>query len=134
MALVWPVTLPAYPLIDGYEEQAPKITLRSTVDAGPPKVRRRFTAGISKITCKYTVSRELMLALDDFYFVQAAGGAIPFEWTHPMRHETVMVRFVEPPSYKAFDQYLWHATLQLEVLPPGLALHFTEAYTPYPAP
>jgi hypothetical protein len=107
--------------VEGYEETTPKIVLRSQVDAGPPKVRRRFTSGIAKIVCRYTLPPDLLQVLDDFYFSACAGGAVAFEWTHPRRLEPVMVRFLEPPVYKAFHKDAWSATVTIEVLPPGLA-------------
>jgi hypothetical protein len=121
MALVWPPTLPHVPLVEGFEETEATLTLRSSIDAGPPKVRRRFTAGIGQITCRYTLDRTLLLTLSDFYLGPAAGGAVAFEWFHPRRQVTVMVRFREPVAYRPEAPELWTATVALEVLPPGMA-------------
>jgi hypothetical protein len=121
MPLVWPASLPVVPLVDGFEELAVNITIRSSIDAGPPKVRRRFTANVSQITCRYTFSKAHCTTLDDFYFVSAAGGAIPFEWLHPRREETINVRFKEPPKYTAQAPDVWTAACIFETLPPGVA-------------
>ncbi len=43
---VWPPSLPQRPLAQGFSEQAPDTLIRTQMEAGPPKVRRRFTAGI----------------------------------------------------------------------------------------
>ncbi len=134
MPVIWPPMLPAAPLVEGFQETAPTITLRSAIDAGPPKVRRRFTAGISQISCRYTVTRDLMNILDNFYFNGVAGGAIPFEWEHPRRREIVMVRFREAPQYTAYSGDIWTAVVALEVLPPGMAVRLALTRQPGGSP
>jgi hypothetical protein len=120
--LLWPLSLPAAPLVKGYAEVPPNIVLRSTVDAGPPKVRRRFTAGVGQIECGYALTRAEMTTLDDFFFITTGGGALPFLWVEPRRSAELSVRFKEPPHYRPEDSNeVWMASLVLEVLPPGLA-------------
>ena len=41
----WPATLPQEILAEGYEEGLPDVLVRTKMDAGPDKVRRRATAG-----------------------------------------------------------------------------------------
>lgn len=108
--------------MDGYEEVAPEIVLRSSVDAGPPKVRRRFTANVSQISCRYILTRPQLDIIDDFYFGPAGGGATPFEWMHPWRRVTVRVRFKEPLRYSnaGHPEDAWAVSVALEVLPPGM--------------
>jgi hypothetical protein len=122
MPLIWPPSLPSSPLVSGFQETAPTLVIRSSMDVGPPKVRRRATSGIGQIQCRYTLSRVLMNTLDDFYFGPAGGGAVAFEWRHPRRAVTVLVRFREPPSYTAEDPEIYTATVALDVLPPGVTV------------
>ena len=41
----WPSSLPDHVLQQGHNESLANVTSRSQMDAGPAKVRRRFTAG-----------------------------------------------------------------------------------------
>lgn len=122
MPVIWPPTLPQYPLLEGYEETAPDIVLRSNNDAGPPKVRRRFTANVGQIACRYNVTRAQLDIFDDFYFGPAGGGSVAFEWMHPWRRVTVRVRFKEAPRYSSAGnpETAWMISVALEVLPPGM--------------
>jgi hypothetical protein len=125
MAVVWPPTLPSAPLIEGYSETTPQIVRRSAMDAGPPKVRRSYTANVSEIACRYAMTRAQVDTFDAFYFGPAGGGSIVFEWEHPRRHVTVNARFREPrPTYTngGHPEDVWFVDIALEVLPPGMAL------------
>lgn len=118
----WPALLPQAPLLEGYTEVAPNIVRRSSMDTGPPKVARRFTANVSKIACRYALTKAELVLLDDFFFGLAGGGSVPFYWPHPWKHVDVRVRFTEPPSYTnaGHPETAWIASLALEVLPPGM--------------
>ena len=113
-------TLPPIPLSAGYEETAPDLVIRSQMDTGPQKVRRRFTAGVRPISCRISCTLEQLQIFDAFY-VGPAGGAVAWEWTHHVSHQTARFRFREPPKYAAVDnEALWWVTMSLEVLPPGM--------------
>ncbi len=115
---VWPATLPQEPLAQGYAERAPDTVIRTQMEAGPPKVRRRFTAGVRSIECRLRLIPAQVDTLDAFFNTTVAGGALPFDWKHPRTGTAVTFRFVEPPSYAPVARgALWQASLRLEVLP-----------------
>lgn len=111
----WPVSLPSLEL-DGYAETAPDVVLRSQMDAGPAKVRRRFTAGVRPIAGQVTLTAAQTATLDAFYVTDLAGGATPFDWTHPRTGAACVMRFTEPPGYTPVEQF-YRATLRLEIMP-----------------
>ena len=119
MSLVtWPASLPQEPLAEGFTEQAPNTIIRSQMEAGPAKLRRRFTAGTRNFDCQLYLSADQAEALDAFYVSTLAGGALSFDWKHPRTQAAVTFRFVEPPSYKPVKRgTAWQASLKLEVLP-----------------
>lgn len=119
MPLVWPASLPQQPLYDGYQEQAPNLVIRSQMDAGPPKIRQRFTAGIRTFAMRLALTKAQVATLDTFFVTTAAGGSIAFEWVHPRTGATVNYRFVVPPQpkYHADADDVWWAELALEILP-----------------
>ena len=115
-SFIWPVTLPQLPDI-GLQETAPDLVLRTEMDAGPAKVRRRFTAGVREFrTTVSPLTAAQVQTLDDF-FVNDLTGVLPFDWQIPRSGATVEMRFVEPPRYDAIDPTFYRASLSLEVLP-----------------
>ena len=115
---VWPASLPQEPLAQGFSEQAPNTVIRSQMEVGPPKVRRRFTAGVRNIECQLRLTPAQVDTLDAFFGSTVAGGALSFDWKHPRGGTVVTFRFVEPPAYAPVARgTLWQATLRLEILP-----------------
>jgi hypothetical protein len=96
---------------------------RSTVDEGPPKVGRRFTAAPYTVACRYAMTTVQLASFDDFFWGPAAGGAVVFEWPSTWRGTIVAVRFRDPlPSWTpAGHPDVWFVSLALEILPPGIA-------------
>lgn len=117
-AVTWPASLPQEPLVEGFIEQAPNTLIRSQMEAGPAKVRRRFTSGPRNFDCQLYLSPAQVETLDGFYVSTLAGGALSFDWKHPRTQAAVTFRFIEPPSYKPVKRgAAWQASLRLEVLP-----------------
>ena len=115
---VWPVSLPQRPLAQGLQERVPDTLIRTSMEAGPPKVRRRYTAGIRLFEMQLRLAASQVDTLDAFFEETLAGGSLPFDWEHPRTGAAVAFRFVEPPAYSpAAGGQLWTGTLRLEVLP-----------------
>lgn len=74
--------------------------IRSDMDVGPPKTRRRSTKSfdILDVTCRieYTGFQTFY----DFYDISINGGADYFECDNPITGVTELFRFAAPPSYK----------------------------------
>lgn len=115
----WPVDLPDRLLVDGYTESPPDTTIRTAMDAGVAKVRRRYTAGARPIAGVLMLTRDQVDVLDTFYVTTLQGGAQRFQWRHPRKsvYEAVDIRFVRPPTYEAVEPNVWRASLALEVMP-----------------
>ncbi len=112
----WPATLPGF-MKDGWTEEAPKTALRTEMDAGPAKVRRRFSAGVRPFSGQLKVTGVQLAALDDFYLDDCQGGAVAFDFPHPRTGLTVSARFAEPPKYQALGGLFYSAAVKLEILP-----------------
>ena len=114
----WPGTLPQKPDADGYTESPPDVVLRTPMDAGPPKVRRRSTAGPRPITMQMTLTLTEMQTLDDFFWTTCRAGALPFDWVHPRTQAAATFRWRSPPRYQGSDSDEgWLAELELEIVP-----------------
>lgn len=113
----WPESLPQEPGADGFQETAPNLVVRTQMDAGPPKVRRRFTAGVRTFAMRFVLSEDQVDTLDAFFIEDCAGGAIPFDWKHPRTNAPASFRFVEPPTYTSLGGDCWSANVSVELLP-----------------
>ena len=115
---IWPAGLPQLVAVDGYGEQPPDTTLRTRMDAGPAKVRRRFTAGVRPLSVRLDLDATQVGVLDAFYVATLEGGALAFDWVHPRTQAAATLRFVRPPAYRPLSSdAAWSAALQLELLP-----------------
>lgn len=94
MAIVWPLSLPVAPLVSGYQEALPDNTIRTNMDKGPAKVRRKGAALPVVFKVKMTLTQSQRAELRTFLNSTTAQGALRFEWTHPDTGATIECRFV----------------------------------------
>lgn len=113
----WPNTLPSLVLKDGCEETLPNVVIRTQMNSGPVKVRRRYTAGVRTFTLPIHLSPSQAATLNDFFVNTLAGGSLSFTWVSPRTNESFTFRFVSPPKYTARGGNNWNTHLDLEVLP-----------------
>lgn len=111
----WPMTLPQAPVQDGYQESPANNTIRTSMDVGPAKVRRRQTVGVRTLQCTYELSQAQVQILDDFFVSYTASGAVPFNLPHPRTGALVPARFAEPPAYSSREHEAT-ASCKFEVL------------------
>ena len=115
----WPETLPARLLREGFEERPPALVKRTQMDAGPAKQRRRFTAAPRPITGTIALTAAQRAILDAFFMDELQGGAIAFDWVHPVTRATATFRFVHPDPliYHPRSAGRFSAALKLEIMP-----------------
>jgi hypothetical protein len=113
----WPFTLPASPLVDGFRETLPDTVLRSPMDQGPAKLRRRTTAGTGALSLTYLLTRTEVDTLMDFFNSTLAGGALSFDFTHPVSGADLSCRFRQMPAWAPVNSEYFRAAVELEVLP-----------------
>ena len=112
----WPATLPS-DVLQGYVEGGGKSLLRTTMDAGPAKQRRRFTAVARPFQVTIELTRAQVAAFDSFVTTTLQGASLPFDWTHPRKGTAVTFRFTEEPDMRHHVGELWRVPLKLEILP-----------------
>ena len=114
----WPTTLPQEPRIDSSFETPPNLLSRTEMDAGPAKIRKRFTSGARKFEAGYHFTPEMMTAWEDFYENYISDGALSFTYPHPRKWGTfIEVRLTEPPQYKHLGAGCYDVGLKLEKIP-----------------
>lgn len=113
---IWPTTLPVEMLMRGYNQTAANVLLRSSVDAGPAKVRRRFTAGVQPVTGNLLLTGAELAYLRTFYDTTLLGGSLRFTWREPVTLTSKEFRFTSPLKWSCADGY-YEVSLELEMLP-----------------
>lgn len=112
----WPATMPQNLLISGYSESPPSVVLRTTMDIGPVKLRRRTTSAIRPVTGEQVITSAQLAEFKAFYNTDLYGGALRFSWIDPVTEEAVEMRFTESPSWTPEDGF-YRLRLNLEILP-----------------
>jgi len=112
----WPVGLPQVFRSDAYSESLTANVLRTQMDAGPVKARRRFSAVNESIRGTMLMTRTQWTALRTFYYT-TLGSALPFSWTHPSTYAATNFRFVSPPAMVPAGGVYVIVTLDLETVP-----------------
>lgn len=114
---VWPISLPQSPLADSFRETVADNTIRSQVDQGPAKLRRRATAAVGLISCGFLLDKMESAVLSDFYKTGLSGGVLPFTFRHPRTGGSITCRFKSPPIFAANTGDYFRITLELEIMP-----------------
>lgn len=111
----WPAEF--CPLINSFQEQPPENTIRSTMDKGPAKVRRRTTANVRPVSFNMFLMNSQMDLMDSFYVTETFSGADEFDFIHPRTKANVKARFTQPPSYGERSSVGYQVSISLEILP-----------------
>lgn len=114
----WPLSLPQLPLEAGLRYQAADNSIRSQMDAGAAKARRRFTSIHDEVDLRIIVTKEQADILESFYQVTlAVVGA--FNWRHFRKpgFPAAVYQFTAPPEYVPAGGGYWFVTLKFNRLP-----------------
>jgi hypothetical protein len=99
----WPVSLTRTPRVSSLSEEAPDVLIRSEVDVGPSKVRRRFTGDRRKFSIEIDLRRSELAIFDEWFLnnsTGAGGGSRSFSWKLPRTGATADFRFLSVPVYR----------------------------------
>ena len=128
---VWPTELPQNPSW-GWTETPGDGLVRTQTDAGPAKLRRRFSSTPSLFSLVFsldnsgaTTAEAKATRLLDFYSnasdgspAGTAGGAMSITGlTHPRTNAAATFRFLAPPVVTQVASNLYRAAIKLEMLP-----------------
>jgi hypothetical protein len=89
----WPFVCPI-----SLQEVPNPALVRSQVEDGYPKVRRRFTKTWRTYQVSWRLEWDLYEAFWQFVSVDCGEGSIPFYMMHPITRETLLVRWSSPPQ------------------------------------
>ena len=119
-AYTWPTSLPQVPLKSGFSEVGGVNVIRTPMELGPAKTRRR--SRIAKpIQVSFLMTKAQIITLEDFV-ENTLFGVRRFNFTQPRKLVSVEVRIV-PGAEGVFYTLsplgvdLWQVSMTLEVLP-----------------
>jgi len=113
--ITWPELLPATLLIDGLSKQPQSSVIRTAMDAGPKKARRRYTARTVKFSGRQVFDSLELAVFEQFYQFVLADGVLRFNFTDPTTLETGEFRFTADYAVTSIDG-LHDVAMQLERL------------------
>ena len=114
----WPASLPQRPLADGFRETPPTLVARSQTDLGPPRVRRRATAGVTRVALAFRFSNAQLATFRAFLDQDLQNRALAFQWAHPITGVAGSWRIADEPVYEPIAGGIaWRVSMSWELLP-----------------
>ena len=114
--IVWPPTLPQVALADGYTSRPGDNVVRTEMDVGPAKVRRRGSAGVRRISVRYRMTPAQSDDFEAFYNDTLRSGALRFTWPGPAGGDSLTARILPTPVWRPRGAN-WTVSMDLEILP-----------------
>jgi hypothetical protein len=93
--ITWPAELPDGFLEDGLSLEPQNNVIRTSMDAGPKKARRRYTAAAVQFTGKQAFDLNEFALFETFYKTVLADGALRFNFTDPVTGKIAEFRFAK---------------------------------------
>lgn len=113
----WPISIPQTPIPDGFQDGIQELSIRSKMDVGPDKIRRRYTAGIRKLQMQFHMNGTQKSDFRAFYITTLLGGSLAFDFEDPAEGGTIELRFVTPPNIEYIGGDYWLIKCDCEKLP-----------------
>jgi len=121
---VWPAELPTAPQF-GWSETPGDGLVRTETDAGPAKVRRRFTSSPASFSVQFVLTKTQATRLLSFYEnasdaspAGTGGGALSITGLpHPRDDSSATFRFLAPPVITQVATDIFRGSVRLELLP-----------------
>lgn len=114
-SITWPTALPRVMRIDGLSAKRKSVVIRTKMDAGPEKVRQRYTISTKEFSGSIIVTESQRQILESFYTYQLGNGTRRFVMQDPQTLNPAEFRFLSEYQEKAMDG-LWEITMNLEEL------------------
>lgn len=116
----WPATLPQCVQINGYSESIGYNVIRTPMDAGPAKMRRRSKMA-EPLSVKFVMDSTQLTALETFV-KDTIKITSRFYFTHPRKNTQIEARIVPSNNGELYtvsylSPTLWTVSMNLEVMP-----------------
>ena len=91
--ITWPLPLTQSFLVNSFNEDGPDHIIRSAMDTGPHKKRRRYTARVQPLTGSMLMTLTEYANFKDFFKTSIQDGALTFEMPDDVDGGTMEVKF-----------------------------------------
>lgn len=114
----WPATLPTFSeiLSDSYSEIFPNNVIRTEMELGPAKLRKRGTAAPQVVAGNFFMTSTQVGILRTFYEDTISYGATEFDTIHPRTSAVISAQFMGQPQIARMGDG-WSVNVVIEVLP-----------------
>jgi len=113
--IFWPELLPSGLLAEGFSKQPQSNVIRTTMDSGPKKARRRYTARTVKYSGKQVFDEAELMVFEQFYHNVLADGVLRFNFADPVSGELGEFRFTADYVAAAIEGH-FEVSMQMERL------------------
>lgn len=118
MAETWPSELQVLLNQDSFGLNFGDSTIRSDMDVGPAKVRRRITRAVDTLSCTITTKTvSEFSAFEYFYKTTLNGGVNQFTFNHPVTGVETDFRMCKTPSFRPLGGNVFQISMEWEILP-----------------
>lgn len=111
--ITWPQTLPQVIRLEGLSGQKKTNVIRTQMDAGPQKARRRYTVATKEVTGSVVLTELQRETLENWYDNVIGSGVLRFVMKDPQTLLPAEFRFLEDYTEESNDG-LWIITMKLE--------------------
>lgn len=115
--ILWPTSLPQVVNKSGFNYKPGDTTIRSEMEVGPDKIRRRSTRPVDTMSLTMNVTQAQYTTLYTFWDVDLNGGVNQFVFNHPITGVAKYCRMVGPPSFTPLGGVNFIAQMTFEILP-----------------
>lgn len=117
MSATWPSELQNLVNQDSFGLTFGDSTIRSDMDVGPAKVRRRITKAVDSITCSITLkTASEYSAFEYFYKTTLNGGVNQFAFNHPITGVQTDFRISKTPSFRPLGGSVFQVSMEWEIV------------------
>ncbi len=112
----WPGTLPN-PIADGYQEIMADNIIRTKMEVGLAKVRKRSTAAPVRFQLAYNMTAAQVTTLETFFNTTINGGVDQFSMANPRTAASENWRMISPPQVTISSAPNYRVVVTMERIP-----------------
>ena len=123
MAVSWPTTLPQHTLQDSFQYNPTSGVIRTDMEAGYPKIRRRFTATVTSYDITMVMTTAQVVIFETFFRDSLKYGTVRVNFPNPLDPNLTLAEFrwvSEGSPYQIMPREStidWTVSFRLERLP-----------------
>jgi hypothetical protein len=114
---VWPAGLPQYVNQDSFTEEKISNVIRTPMEGGDVKIRRRFTAAPIKYAFSFTITDAQKAIFDTFHHTTCKHGSLAWDWIRPIELTSATFIFMSEPKVTAVGPFTFLLNFEAQTTP-----------------